>query len=322
MTIDAVITWVDGDDPQHRTKRIRHGGQGLIDNEDIAGSTRFSNLGEIYYCIASLNRFAPWLHKIYIVTDEQDPCVNTFLEKHFPHGHIPVEIIDHKVIFRGYEQYLPTFNSIAIETMTWRIPGLSEHFIEFNDDLLLAASISPKDFFLPDGSSVCYATRCNMLWTKFTRMLKPQKNGQKRVTFKGSMYNAAVIANRRFSYLKLAHTPKALRKSVYKKYFSAHLDHMLKNIGHRFRHAEQFTSQELQYLLLESEGRVQVRPVDEYLFFLQPKGRKGYVAQKMNRLLQMKNCKFCCFNSLDKATEEERKQIIDWIEERIGLTKS
>lgn len=319
MTIDAVITWVDGDDPLHRAKRIQHGGQELRENEDIAGSTRFSNLGEIYYCIASLNRFAPWLHKIYIVTDEQDPCVDNFLQKHFPDGHIPVEVIDHKVIFRDYEQYLPTFNSIAIETMTWRIPGLSEHYIEFNDDLLLASPVSPEDFFLPDGSSVCYATRCSMLWTKFTRMLKPQKNGQKRVTFKGSMYNAAVIAGRRFSYLKLAHTPKALRKSSHEKYFSVHLDHMLKNIGHRFRHAEQFTSQELQYLLLESEGRVQIRPVDGHLFFLQPKGRKGYVAQKMDRLLQMKNCKFCCFNSLDKATAEEREQITAWINERLGL---
>lgn len=319
MTIDAVITWVDGDDPRHRVKRLQYGGQELRENEDIAGSTRFSNLGEIYHCIASLNRFAPWLHKIYIVTDEQDPQVDTFLDKHFPGRHIPVEVIDHKVIFRGYEQYLPTFNSIAIETMTWRIPGLSEHFIEFNDDLLLASPVSPEDFFLPDGSSVCYATWCSMLWTKLTRLLKPQKNGQKRVTFKGSMYNAAVIANRHFSFLKLAHTPKALRKSSYEQYFSVHPDHMLKNIGHRFRHAEQFTSQELQYLLLESEGKVQIQPVDECLFFLQPKGRKGYVGKKMNRLLQMKNCKFCCFNSLDKATVEEREQITAWINKRIGL---
>ena len=94
---------------------------------------------------------------------------------------------------------------------------------------------------------------------------------------------------------------------------------MLMNIGHRFRHAEQFTSQELQYLLLESEGKVQIRPVDKYLFFLQPKGRKGYVGQKMGRLLQMKECKFCCFNSLDKATIEEREQITAWISERVGL---
>jgi hypothetical protein len=45
MTIDAVITWVDGDDPRHRAKRAQHGGQELRENEDIAGSTRFSNLG-------------------------------------------------------------------------------------------------------------------------------------------------------------------------------------------------------------------------------------------------------------------------------------
>lgn len=319
MNIDAVITWVDGDDPLHRAKRLQYGNQDLLEAEDVAGNTRFSSLGEIYYCVASLNRFAPWIHKIYIVTDGQDPHVEEFMEQHFPNGYIPIEIIDHKVIYQGYEQYLPTFNSIAIETMTWRIPGLSEHYIEFNDDLLLTSPVKPGDFFPTEDSSVCYATRCSMHWTKFTRMLKPHKNGRKQVTFKGNMYNAAIVANRRFFFLKLAHTPKALRKSFYEKYFSAHPDDMLRNVGHRFRHAEQFTSQELQYLMLESDGKLKVKSVAENLFFLQPKNRKGYVDKKMSRLAQMKNCKFACFNSLDKATEGERQLIISWIVNHLGL---
>lgn len=320
MNIDAVITWVDGDDPKHRAKRMKYGNQSIHDAEDVAGSTRFNSLGEIFYCVASLNRFAPWIHKIYIVTDEQDPCVEPFLKEHFPEGYIPVEIVDHKTIFRGYEQYLPTFNSISIETMTWRIPGLSEHYIEFNDDLILSSPITPEDFFLPNGKSVCYATPYNMQWTKFTRWIKSDKDGRKRVTFKGNMYNAALMANQRFTFLKLVHTPKALRKSFYEKYFTERPEMLAKNISHRFRHADQFTPQELQYLSLMSNSKLEVyKDVDRLHFFLQPKNRAGYIEGKLQQLRQMTECKFCCFNSLDKATEQEREQIIEWIEERIEL---
>lgn len=320
MNIDAVITWVDGDDPKHRAKRMKYGNRNIFESEDVAGNTRFNSLGEIFYCLASLNRFAPWLHKIFIVTDEQDPCVEPFLEEHFPEGYIPVEIVDHKTIFRGYEQYLPTFNSISIETMTWRIPGLSEHYIEFNDDLILSAPVAPEDFFLPNGKSVCYATPYNMQWTRFTRMLKPERNGRKQVTFKGNMYNAALIANRRFTFLKLVHTPKALHRSLYEQYFAEHEDMMIRNISHRFRHADQFTPQELQYLLLMNESRLEMRRnVSKIHFFLQPKTRAGYIETKMQRLQKMRDCKFCCFNSLDKASENERMQILDWIKRRINL---
>ena len=129
MKIDAVITWVDGDDPRHRAKREQYGNRRMLSQNDVAGNTRYASLGEIFYCVASLNRYAPWLNKIYIVTDEQNPMLDEWLANHFPEGTIPMEIVDHKVIFRGYEEFLPTFNSISIESMTWRIPGLSEHYI-------------------------------------------------------------------------------------------------------------------------------------------------------------------------------------------------
>ena len=157
--IDAVITWVDGDDPRHRAKRQRFGTQKHFAEENVAGDTRFSNLGEIFYCVASINRFAPWINKIFIVTDEQNPNLEPFLEQHFPQGYIPIEIVDHKTIFRGYEHYLPTFNSISIESMTWRIPGLSDKFIEFNDDFVLCAPVTPADFFAGENKLVCYAQK-------------------------------------------------------------------------------------------------------------------------------------------------------------------
>ena len=86
MKIDAVITWVDGNDPAHREKRKRHAEPGMLKADDVAGETRFVNVGEIAWCVASLNRFASWINKIYIVTDAQDPKLEPFLVRNFPEG--------------------------------------------------------------------------------------------------------------------------------------------------------------------------------------------------------------------------------------------
>ena len=102
--IDVVITWVDGEDPHHREKR-----QSFLTKKkenkrkDIAGETRFNQVGEIYYCIASIIKYASWVNKIYIVTDEQNPHADEFVKKFFPESTIPIEIIDHKVIFSDFD---------------------------------------------------------------------------------------------------------------------------------------------------------------------------------------------------------------------------
>ena len=316
--IDAVITWVDGNDERHKAKRMKYGNEIIFNAEDIAGSSRFASLGEIFYCVASLNRYAPWINKIYLVTDEQNPEIDSLIEKHFPDGHIPMEIVDHKTIFRGYEEYLPTFNSISIESMTWRIPGLSEHYIEFNDDLILAAPVTPEDFFTPDGKVVCYGKKSSYILTKLSRILKYRKKGGKKVTFKETMLNAASLLGKYCSFIKIYHTPKSLLKSVYKKYFDENPEHLTKNIAHRFRHHTQYNPQELFYLLMDKEKRCELRSANKNLMYLKPKDI-GYIQKKLDRFTLSPETKFGCFNAIDLACEEGQKMIIGWIEKRIGL---
>lgn len=316
--VDAVITWVNGDDPAHKAKRMKYGSASVHSSIDKAADTRFADIGEIFWCVASLNRFAPWLRRIYIVTDEQDPCLGDFLERNFPQGHIPVEIVDHKVIFRGYEEYLPTFNSISLETLTWRIPGLSDRFIEFNDDLMLLSPVSEDDFFTADGKVVCYGQRASVLWDSLTRKFKPGRGAQKKVTTKGSHMNGALQAGHRLSYFRLAHCQKALRRDFYEEWFSQHPEAMIRNIRYRFRDAEQFTSQVLQYMSLYDAGRCELRSASEELFFFQPKRKDGYFRKKMERLRRFKG-RFACFNSVDMASEDERAELVAWVEEKLDI---
>ena len=319
MKIDAVITWVDGDDPRHRAKREQYGNRRMLSQNDVAGNTRYASLGEIFYCVASLNRYAPWLNKIYIVTDEQNPMLDEWLANHFPEGTIPMEIVDHKVIFRGYEEFLPTFNSISIESMTWRIPGLSEHYIEFNDDLILAAPTRPDDFFTEDGKVVCYGKRYRSLYVRLSNILRRHRDGSKQVSFRQTMRNAAEILGERKYFIKIYHTPKALLRSVYERYFASYPDNLLSNVRHRFRVPSQFNVEEMQYLLLQREGRMVMRRAYDDLLYLKPKRDNEYITKKLAEFDSKANHKFGCFNSLDMMTEEGRTMTIEWIKRRIGL---
>ena len=77
--IDIVIPWVDGDDPVLAAKRRQYlTGKREDKHADVAAATRYCDLGEIFWCIDSINIFAPFIRKIFIVTDGQDP----HLEEH------------------------------------------------------------------------------------------------------------------------------------------------------------------------------------------------------------------------------------------------
>lgn len=316
MKIDAVITWVDGEDPKHKEKRNRYGSPSLFKVNDIAGSTRYTSVGEILWCVLSLNRFAPWINRIFIVTDNQDPHLDADVARYFPDSYIPMKIVDHKEIFRGFEEYLPTFNSVSIESMTWRIPGLSDHYIELNDDMVLTMPVTQSDFFTDSGLPVCYADRYSMTWTKLTRMIKRKIHGHTQVTFKGLMYNAARLAGSRHLFYKIDHTPRALRRDFYEKYFNANKDILLDNIKHQFRDASQFSPEVLQYMLLAGKELCKRLPVKGNLFYLIPKSKPGYIDKKL-KILDSGSFRFCCFNSIDQASPEDLDKIISWVSRRL-----
>lgn len=316
--IDVVLTWVDGDDPRHKAKMSRFVTSDMQQEDDIAGTTRFKSVGEIFFCVASINKFAPWVRKIFVVTDEQNPHLEEFLSYNFPDGSIPVEIVDHRVIFRGYEQYLPTFNSISIETMTWRIPGLSEHYIEFNDDFILAAPVLPRDFFPRKGRVICYGKRYFMPVVRLTRLLKRHNDGTRKVTFKETMINGAKLLGHSLSFIKIYHTPRPLLRSVYEEFFSKYPEVMMRNISHRFRSPSQFNSQEIMYLLLMESNRCEKLKAYTRLLYIKPRSLE-HIKEKLQKFDKRPDYIFACFNSVDQTSLEGQRMIKDWLYKRIGI---
>lgn len=315
--IDAVVTWVDGNDPAHKAKRARFEKKNESANDDIGGDIRYTSVGEIKYCIASLLRFAPFLKTIWIVTDGQDPGLGGFLEKHFPGQSSKVKIVDHSVLYRGYEQYLPVFNSLSIETVLWRIPGLSEHFIYLNDDFMLVAPTSPSDYFIGE-KPVCYAMWFSIPFARLLQFLKPRKKGHKVFTFKHSMVNAADVLGEKWRFFRLGHNPQSMKVSTFREFFGNHPDIMEKNMSCRFREEHQFNPAELFFLLQSCGNNLILHTKKGVNLYLLPKGHE-YMVKHIERFRASVTEKFCCMNSLDYAAPEDRKLALDWLEERIGL---
>lgn len=140
MDIDLVYLFVDGNDPKWIAKRDKIIGKPTNRQEHCAG--RYANHDELKYSLRSIEKYAPWINKIFIVTDQQIPeWLNTSNAK--------VKIVDHNEIMPVSS--LPCFNSVVIEHHLHNIPGLSEHFLYANDDMFLNKPVSPNFFFSDDN---------------------------------------------------------------------------------------------------------------------------------------------------------------------------
>lgn len=317
--IDVVITWVDGNDPAHVEKmepylKAEFGIENNITLPDFsAGATRYRSTGEIFFCVASILRFAPFVRKIFIVTDNQDPQINDFVDYNFPDKKTEIEIVNHKVIFKGYQEFLPVFSSRSIETNLFRIPDLSENFVYFNDDMFLLRKIKPEDWFV-DDKAVVYGRWRPTFFIDFLKLFKPVKGGKKVFGFKDGMVNSAKVLNYKM-FLSIDHTPYTMKRSVLKSFFDKNHDVYISNIHHKFRSQSQFNTQELFFLLALKSGDA-IRFPKNKLLYLKPVGRgDSYVERKIKTYKENKNLIFGCVGSLDLATESDRNKVINWLME-------
>lgn len=318
--VDVVFTWVDGADPAHRAKRMARGGGGSVTlQEDVGGECRYSSTGELFYAVGSILRFAPWVRKIHIVTDNQDPHIDQWVERNFPNSTTEIVIVDHKVIFRDYEECLPTFNSISIESMLWRIPDLAECHLYFNDDMFLTREVEPSLWFEGDKTYI-YAKRFSTLAGRLLRWLKPKRGGRKPFGYKDAMVNAARLLGSNHFWL-FPHAPQPLRRSWYERFFATHTEQLEQNIRHPFRDRSQWSYVSLFMIEGQKEGVVQVRPRDGMALFLKPSARKqsGYMERKLREADHNPNLHFGCINSLGEASPEEQKMFHEWAGRLIGV---
>ncbi|XP_059182259.1 N-acetylglucosamine-1-phosphotransferase subunits alpha/beta [Centropristis striata] len=118
-------------------------------DEDVSAS-RFEDNEELRYSLRSVERHAPWVRHIFIVTNGQIP---SWLNLDNPR----VTVVTHQDIFLN-SSHLPTFSSPAIETHIHRLPGLSQKFIYLNDDVMFGKDVWPDDFYSHSKGQKVYLT--------------------------------------------------------------------------------------------------------------------------------------------------------------------
>ncbi|XP_054655956.1 N-acetylglucosamine-1-phosphotransferase subunits alpha/beta-like isoform X2 [Dunckerocampus dactyliophorus] len=121
----------------------------ISQDEDVSAS-RFEDNEELRYSLRSVERHAPWVRHVFIVTNGQIP---SWLNLDNPR----VSVVTHQEIFLNHS-HLPTFSSPAIESHIHRIPGLSQKFIYLNDDVMFGKDVWPDDFYSHSKGQKVYLT--------------------------------------------------------------------------------------------------------------------------------------------------------------------
>lgn len=319
--IDAVITWVDGNDEIHQDKKRK----ALSDSSNTKpsdlttayDSTRFIDNGELKYCILSIRKFAPWIRNIYLVTDNQRP---DFLTSAFEHKY-GITVVDHKEIFRGYDWALPTFNTRTIETALWRIPGLAPRFIYFNDDFVLTAPVLIEDFFTKNGvvlrgkwNNIQNYGKLRLALNRMVSFVAKKVLGITRSMHLLLQMKSASMAGFKQKYYRIPHVPYPVRKDVLEEYFKEHPDHFESNIKYKFRNVEQFSAIFLANHLEIADHQVHLKPAHDLVTV---NGEIDWSFSIRNKIAKIKSGKtaFLCLQGFETISQSNQKRIIQTLDD-------
>jgi hypothetical protein len=294
--VDVVIAWVDGRDRNHRAKRKRYladlGGDAEPEPDAHSGR-RFSDNDEIRFCLRSIRNYALWVRTIWLVTDNQFPAAIDRRRAELDN----IYVVDHREIFRGYEQLLPTFNSLAIESMLWRIEGLADRFLYFNDDMMLVDSVEPMDFFSIEGK-----VKLRGCWRNWT------DQPDKRNSFHGSnkLLGAEMLGYTPEHFFSTHHVIYPMLRSAMEELFDQFRTAFLANAGYRFRNRKQFWPISAHdHLLLKSARARVVSPRNtahfskRYCLTASPDVREARLKQLTESTMRM-----ACINYLETVIDK------------------
>lgn len=260
MEIDFVVTWVDGNDTAWQEKKRNVGNASEFRTKTDDRDERYRDWDNLQYWFRGVEQFAPWIRKIHFVT-----CGH--LPKWLNTEHPKLHIVKHEDFIPA--EFLPTFNSHSIEWNFHRIPGLSEEFVYFNDDMYLLNKLSPEDFFVgkrpvdmlalqpdvanTDDTVMPYIYLNNaMLLAKYFKKYENMKRQPGAYFYIGYppkyfFYNLLETAFPRFTGFYTVHGPSPLKKSTYEKLWELERDLLTEVCNHPFRHKDDVN----QYVLRE-----------------------------------------------------------------------
>lgn len=262
--IDVVVTWVDFSDENWQKSYLK-----FVDNEKakdkfVGAKTRYAAQDTFKYFFRGIEKFAPWVNKVFFVT----------------YGHTPAWLnkdADRLVIVKHEDfipkEYLPTFNSNTILLNLHRIKDLSENFILFNDDMYLTNFCKESDFFyknLPCDMAVInpiVAPDFDPFWDmmlnnvclinkNFDKKTQILKNLGKwfsfKYGFKNNFRNFCGLFYKKFSGFYDCHLPNSHLKSVFSEIWEKEYSVCHATCLNKFRNSNDITEWTMKYWQLAS----------------------------------------------------------------------
>lgn len=318
--IDFVVTWLDSTDSKWRADYIKY----KSESEGRAELARFRENGLFKYWFRAVERYAPWVNKVFLVTNGKNP---EWLNINNP----KLVLIKHSDYIPN--KYLPTFNSRTIEFFLYRIPGLSERFVYFNDDVILNSDISSDYYFwkgLPCDSNkeTNYSYKNDKwMWCLLINNIVINAHFSKRSAIKRSLrrwlgfhleknnvfHNLFNINQKKFACFETRHFEQPYLKSTFRQLWNNEPD-LLSSSCSRFRKDMSPNTYIFRYWQLASNrffpvkhnfGKYISTTIDE--------------VEKLSLYLKDPSCKSICINDTTKIDNTEYEKVITEIQKLYEL---
>lgn len=301
MDIDLVYLWVNGNDPQWLAKRNACIGK-TEEKSAVNCDGRYADNDELKYSLRSIEKYAPWLRRIFIVTDNQVPV---WLDT----SNAKVRIVDHKEIMP--DVCLPCFNSAVIEHFLYKIPGLAEHFIYANDDMFINKPVTPETFFGKDGLPIVRFNR--RPFRKWTLLFKEKVQGKRLSNYVQTIRNSAELVEKKYG-----------------KYYGGKTHHNIDAyLRSDYEHAAKVFEDEIRTTLpnhVRSENDIQ-RNIYSYVALAEKRAHLHYVTQRTSFRLHIQNEShygklerynpiLFCMNDSQYAKDCDRKRAAAFLDKR------
>ncbi len=294
--IDVVYMWVDGSDPDWvERKNAALVREGMEPVHEAATPARFRDNGELRYSMRSVEQYAPWVRHIYLVTDQHLPA---WLDRDHPR----ITVVDQRDLFDGHGT-VPSFNSHAIGARLHHIPGLSEHYLHFNDDVFLARPVLPQLFFTSNGASKFFLSR-STLGFHDEGEAQPHERARRNVV---DLLEADFgrVATRAFF-----HTPIVQRRSTLLELEDRYPQVFRTTWSNAFRSA---TDHEINSWLHHYYGYLTGNAVVGSIRYDYFDVSDGDAWRRMRRLKRSRDFDTFCINDSDGATDAHRARVTRWM---------
>ena len=258
--IDFVLAWMDPNDENWRREKAKYWALETHNpSYDANAVARFRDWDNLRYWFRGVEKFAPWVRQIHFCTWDSVPAWLNL-------AHPMLRVVRDRELIPP--ECAPAFSPNPMEINLHRIPGLSDHFVYFNDDMFLLSAVLKDDFFvggLPREMAVPYLLVNPPYSEPFAHMLFAISgviNG--RFSLRAAMRKhpgkwfsprygrhllttLKMLPQRDVSALLIPHLPSSMCKSTYEEVWAAIPDRLAETTAHRFRNPMDLTQYIFRY---------------------------------------------------------------------------